>query len=78
MPACEPVTYYPWNDPESSPVEPALPLPVQPYVDELYVPPTIRPTSDGTNDARLRIWMLPAKAQLHTDLPNLTDVWGVS
>jgi FtsP/CotA-like multicopper oxidase with cupredoxin domain len=74
MPACESVAPYPWHDPESSPVEHALPLPVEPYVDELYVPPMIQPTS-GADDARLRIWMVPAKAQLHSDLPNLTDVW---
>jgi FtsP/CotA-like multicopper oxidase with cupredoxin domain len=70
----EPIRHYAWNDPQPLAVEPVLPLPVQPYVDELYVPPVIQPTS-GADDARLRIWMVPAKAQLHSELANLTDVW---
>jgi hypothetical protein len=46
---------------------------VQPYVDELYVPPLIQsaPDMDG---AQLRIWMVPAMAQLHSELPNRTAI----
>ena len=65
---------YAWNDPQPLAVEPALPLPVRPYVDDLYLPPVIQPAGDG-GDARLRVWMLPAKARLHSELANLTDVW---
>ncbi len=65
---------YAWNDPQPRAVEPTLPLPVRPYVDELYLPPVIQPGGDG-GDARLRVWMMPAKARLHSELANLTDVW---
>ena len=68
-----PLVYYAWSDPQPLPVAPALPLPVQPYVDELYVPPLIQPTPD-MDGARLRIWMVPAVAQLHSELPNRTAI----
>jgi FtsP/CotA-like multicopper oxidase with cupredoxin domain len=47
---------------------------VQPYVDELYVPPLIQPAPD-IDGAQLRIWMVPAQAQLHSELPNRTAIW---
>jgi hypothetical protein len=73
MPHTEPITYYAWNDPQPVPVAPAasLPLPVPPYSDELYLPPTIRPgdggagSADSEGTAQLRVWMAPAEAQLH-------------
>ena len=65
---------HPWNAPQPLAVEQALPLPVRPYVDDLYLPPVIRPSGDGGH-ARLRVWMLPAKARLHSELSTLTDVW---
>jgi FtsP/CotA-like multicopper oxidase with cupredoxin domain len=70
----EPLVYYAWSEGQPLPVAPALPLPVQPYVDELYVPPLIQPTPSA-DGARLRIWMVPAQAQLHSELPNRTAVW---
>ena len=36
---CDPVALYAWDDEQSPPMEPALPLPVQPYIDPLYIPP---------------------------------------
>src|SRR6266542_1321618 len=70
----EPLVYYAWSEGQPLPLAPALPLPVQPYVDELYVPPLIQPTPDA-DGAQLRIWMVPAMEQLHSELPNRTSIW---
>ncbi len=78
MPASDSLSLYPWKEGQPPPLERALPLPVQPYVDDLYVPPTALPTSEAGHDARLRIYMVPAEARLHSDLSNLTNVWVYS
>src|SRR6266542_559506 len=70
----EPLVYYAWSDPQPLPAAPALPLPMQPYVNELYVPPMIQPIP-STDGARLGIWMVPAQAPLHSGLPNRTAIW---
>jgi FtsP/CotA-like multicopper oxidase with cupredoxin domain len=78
MLAYEPVAYYPWDESSPVPKENKVPMPVQPYVDELYIPPTVYPTSDEAHDARIRMYMVPAKVQLHSQLSNLTNAWVYS
>lgn len=60
-----------WDASQALPPEARLPFPVAPYVDPLYIPPVVRPDANG----QLQIYMVPARAQLHSQLPNLTNVW---
>ncbi len=46
-------------------VEPEVDLPVTPFVDDLYVPPVVRPKYNKSEDeSRLKMWMIPAQARL--------------
>jgi spore coat protein A len=72
------LTYYTWNDQQPSPAEEPLPLPVQPYLDDLYISPVVHPTPASADDARAKIYMVPAKVRLHSTLSHLTYVWTYS
>ncbi len=75
MPASDPLTPYAWDDTRPPPLEKALPLSVQPYIDALYLPPIAYPAANSNNQAHLKMYMVPAWAQLLSQLPDLTNVW---
>jgi spore coat protein A len=54
----------------------AAPPDLEPYKDELHIPPTQTPTSDDGATQIYRIRMLGGKRKLHSDLPSETPFWG--